>query len=321
MSWKTTPNTDQHREEENADGSLPANPGLQPLRWVSNSLEGSYETINSDTKLPGRNPSKNHRGTDSNTGDLAVNFAANEQDKMLEAVLCSEDGFVKNALLSDASHDVLELKPGVKQRSFSLLKEYTQDPKLYQHFKGLQFNSVGISFTISALVKLTFNLMGANNPELVDTPPFSMANKLPAFTTEEFITLVGAWKFKGPNDAEAVEYIDGVDINLNITNNMTSLQGLFQPEAIDKSLGMLDITGTINEYVKDGKLYNLAKQGEGGELHITVRSEKDDAEYEFILNISFDNSTLSGDEQLQYALPFTTYGEDRFMIRKTIKAA
>jgi hypothetical protein len=83
---------------------------------------------------------------------------------------------------------------------------------------------------------------------------------------------------------------------------------------------MLDITGTINEYVKDGKLYNLAKQGKGGELHITVFSEPDDVEYEFILQISFDNSTLSGDTQLQYALPFTTYGEDRFILRKKVAA-
>jgi uncharacterized protein YjdB len=82
---------------------------------------------------------------------------------------------------------------------------------------------------------------------------------------------------------------------------------------------MLNITGTINEYVKDGKLYNLAKRGEGGELFITVYSNKDKIKYEFILNISFDNSTLSGDPQLQYALPFQTFGENRFLIRKKIQ--
>jgi hypothetical protein len=316
MSYKTAVNTNLYLSPENADGSLPAAPDLQPLRWASSTLEGSYETIQSDTKLPGRNPSKNYRGTDSNTGDLTVNFAPDEHDKLLEAVLCSEEGFVKNEDLSDDDYDVFEMVPGNKQRSFALLKEYTQDPKLYQLFRGLQFNTLNISFTIGALVKLSFNLLGSNNPELEDSPPFSMANKLPAFTTEEFITLAGNWKFKGPADAAPVEYIDGVDITLVITNNMSDLKGLFQKEAIDKSLGMLGITGTINEYVKDGKLYNIAKQGKGGELHITVYSETDDAEYEFILNINFDNSTLSGDDQLKYALPFTTYGEDRFIIRK-----
>jgi len=318
MSWKTSPNTNLYLVEANPDGTLPADPALQALRWVSSSLEGSYETIQNDTKLPGRNPSKNFKGTDSNAGDLVANFAGLEYDKMLAAVLCSENGFVKNAALSDATHDVFDMVLGNKQRLFSLLKEYTQDPKLYQLFRGLQFNTLSISFTIGALVKLTFGLMGANNPELEDAPPVDMANKLAALTTEEFITLAGNAKFKGPDDAEPVEYIDFIDIKIDISNNMADLKGLFQPEAIDKSLGMLDIKGTVNEYVLDGKLYNLAKRGEGGELHITVYSEKNGIEYEFILNISFDNSTLSGDPQLQYAIPFTTYGEDRFLLRKTI---
>jgi len=318
MSYKTAVNTNLYLVPENPDGSLPPSPELQAMNYVSSSLEGSFEAIKSDTKLPGRNPSKNHRGTDSNTGDFVANFRPLEHDKLLEAVLCSEDGFVKNDDLSDDEYDVSEVVPGNKQRSFSLLKEYSQDPKLYQLFKGLQVNTLNISFTIGATVKLTFGLMGSNNPELEDSPPVSLANKLPAFTTEEFITLQGNWKFKGPNDPAPDEYIDGVDITLSITNNMSDLKGLFQREAIDKSLGMLDVTGTINEYVKDGKLYNLAKQGEGGELRVTVYSEKDDAEYEFILKISFDNSTLSGDVQLQYALPFTTYGEDRFIIRKKV---
>ena len=319
MSYKTAPNTNVYLTPENPDGSLPQDPQLQPLRWVSSSLEGSYETIENDTKLPGRNPSENFRGTDSNAGDLVVNFAPLEHDQLLEAVLCSEDGFAKNPGLSDTEYSVYEAVPGNKQRTFALLKEYTQEPKLYQLFTGLQFNTLGISFTIGALVKLTFGLMGKNNPKLEDTPPFGMGNKSASFGTKEFITLSGSWKFKGPNDPVPVEYIDGVDITIDFNNNMNNLLGLFQEEAIDKSLGMLHITGTINEYVKDGKLYNLAKQGEGGELHITVYSEKDDAEYEFILKVSFDNSTLSGDDQLQYALPFSTYGEDRFILRKKVK--
>jgi hypothetical protein len=318
MGWKTSPNTNIYLLKGNEDGTVPANPELQALRWVSSSLEGSYETIANDTKLPGRNPSKNFKGTDQNAGDLVVNFAGLEHDDLFKAVLCSEEGFVKNAGLSGKRFDVFDMVLGNKQRAFSLLKEYSQDPKLYQLFNGLQFNTLGISFTIGALVKLTFGLMGSNNPLLEEAPPVSMANKLPAYDTEEFITLQGAWKFKGPDDAEPVEYIDGVDITLNITNNMTDLKGLFQKEAIDKSLGMLDITGTINEYVKDGKLYNLAKQGKGGELYITVYSEKSGIEYTFILNISFDNSTLSGDPQLQYALPFKTYGENRFLLRKKV---
>jgi hypothetical protein len=314
-SWKTAVNTNLYIEEE-VNGEIPPNPAPQSLRWVSNGLEGSDEEVVNDTKLPGRNPSKSFKGTSSNAGDLVVNFAPLEHEDFLKAVTCSEDGFVKNTGLSDAAYNVYDMVIGNKQRSFYLLKEFTQDPKLYQLFRGLQFNTLNISFQISSLVKLTFALMGANNPGFVETNPISLAGKKDAFTTEEFITLEGSAKFKGPDDPVPVEYIDFTDISIDISNNMADLQGLFQQEAIDKTIGMLDITGSISEYVKDGKLYNLAKQGKGGELHITVFN--DDAEYAFILKINFDNSTLSGDDQLSTAIPFKTYGEDRFIIRKKI---
>jgi uncharacterized protein YjdB len=96
---------------------------------------------------------------------------------------------------------------------------------------------------------------------------------------------------------------------------MASLRGLFQTEDIDKSLGMLDITGSITEYVDTGKLYNYAKDGVDGELHLLIGN--DEGSYEFIMKISFDNSTLSGDAELSAALPFKTYGADRFLLRKT----
>jgi hypothetical protein len=283
---------------------------------VSTSLEGSYQTIDNDTIFPGRNPEKSLRGTESNTGDFVVNFAPHEQDEFLRAVLCSADGFVKNTTLSDIQHDVYDMVPGNKQRSFYLEKVFTQDPTLYQLFKGFQFSTASISFTISALVKITFGLMGRNNPKFETAPPLNLSGALPPLETEQFFTLQGSAKFQGPDDPYPVEYIDYVSITLDINNNMADLQGLFQTEAIDKTIGMLDITGTINEYVKDGKLYNLAKEGKGGNLYITVYN--DEAEYTFILKISFDNSTLSGDQQLQTALPFKTYGDGRFTLRKSV---
>jgi hypothetical protein len=320
MSWKTAANTNIYIQEETPDGQLQPSPNVQSHRYVSCALEGSYDTINSDTKLPGRNPSKNYRGTNSNAGDMVINFASDEYDKLIAAVLCSENGFVRSEERSTPEHDVFVLIPGNKQRAFMLLKEFTQDPRLYQLFRGVQINTLGISFTIGALIKMTFGLMGANNPELDEAAPFSLTNRIPPPETDEIITTTGSWEVKGPDDAAPVEYIDGVDISLNISNNMTNLPALFQPEAIDKSVNMLDIKGTINEYVKDGKLYNLAKRGADCQLIITVKAPKDDIEYKFILNISFDNSTLSGDTQLQYALPFTTFGENRFVLIKKAPA-
>jgi hypothetical protein len=302
--------------EEEVNGEIPANPHPQALRWVSLDLEGSYENIENDTKLPGRNPEKDFRGVDSSAGNLTVKFAPKEQDLLLAAILCSDDGWVKNTALSDASKDVWDLIGGSKHRTFYLLKEFIQDPKRYQLFRKLEVNTLNAQFTVQSLVNLQFGLMGANNPKLEDVNPIDMTDKLPASETEQFTTLLGFVKFKGPDDADLVEYIDCSDVTFDLNNNMTSLQGLFQQDAIDKSLGMLDITGTITEYVDTGKLYNYAKDGADGELHLLIGNSE--GSYEFIMKISFDNSTLSGDAELSAALPFKTYGADRFMLRKTI---
>jgi hypothetical protein len=318
MAYKTSQNVDIYIEEEQA-GGLPPSPAPRAQRYVSSSLEGSYQSIENDTLFPGRNPEKSLRGTDSCAGDLVVNFAPHEQDEFLKAVLCSADGFVRNSDLSDDQYDVLDMAPGNRQRSFYLEKAFTQDPALYQLFRGLQFNTASISFAISSLVKITFGLMGRNNPRFEAAPPLSLSGALPPHESGQFFTLLGSAKFQGPDDPQPVEYIDYVSITLDINNNMADLQGLFQTEAIDKTIGMLDITGTINEYVRDGKLYNLAKEGKGGDLYISVYN--DEAEYTFILKISFDNSALSGDRQLQTALPFKTYGPGRFVLRKKVAAA
>jgi hypothetical protein len=312
--FKTASNVTVYLEEEN-NGQIPAMPAPQALRYVSSDVEGSFETIENDTKLPGRNPEKDFRGTDSNAGNLTVKFAPKEQDLLLAALLCSDDGWVKNILLSDSTKDVYDLVPGTKQRTFYMLKEFTQEPKRYQLFRGLQVNTLNAQFTVQSLVNLQFGLMGANNPKLESVNPVSMAGKLPAIETEQFTTLSGFVKFKGPDDAALVEYIDCSDVTFDLSNNMASLRGLFQAEDIDKSLGMLDITGSITEYVDTGKLYNYAKDGADGELHLLIGN--DEGSYEFIMKISFDNSTLSGDAELTAALPFKTYGADRFILRRT----
>jgi hypothetical protein len=140
---------------------------------------------------------------------------------------------------------------------------------------------------------------------------------------EQFHTLSGFLKFKGPDDASLQEIIDASDASIVISNNLMETNGLFQREAIDKTLGMLDITGAINRYLQTGKLYNLAKDGASGELHIALIGTGNSTgyNYEFILNISFDNSTLGNEDQLTENLPWKTYGENRFILRRTSPAA
>jgi hypothetical protein len=306
MAIKTEVGTNIYIEEE-VSGALPVTPRPQAYRRVTDSLEGSYDTIAGATLLPGRNPAKDEKGTDTSAGDLTVEFAVSEHDALLEALLCGD--WTKNTTLSDDDTDVFDLIPGIKQRSFYLLKEYTQDPAKYQLFRGLQMNSLNMTLSVQSVIQLVFNLLGSNNPALVASSPVSLANKAAAMTTERFITTKGFLKF---GDTARTKCSDA---SLVITNNMESVNALFQTEAIEKTLGMLDITGSVTEYLTDGELYNLAKEGASGKLEYSVN--RGDVSYTFIMSVSFDNSTISKSGRLSAVLPFKTYGENRFILRRS----
>jgi hypothetical protein len=306
MAIKTEVGSNVYIEEE-VNGAVPASPLPRAYRRVTDSLEGSYDTIASATLLPGRNPAKDERGTDASAGDLTVEFAVSEQDALLQALLCGD--WTKNTSLSDVDTDVYDLVPGIKQRSFYLLKEYTQDPARYQLFRNLQVNSLNMTLSVQSFIQLAFNFMGSNNPGLVASSPVSLANKVAAMTTERFITTKGFLKFDG------VARTKCSDASLVIANNMESVNALFQTEAIEKTLGMLDITGSVTEYLTDGELYNLAKEGASGTLEYSVN--RGDVSYTFIMNISFDNSTINKSGRLSAVLPFKTYGENRFTLRRS----
>jgi hypothetical protein len=305
MPIKTEQGTNIYIEAETS-GAVPTSPRPQAYRYVSESIEGDYDTIESSTLIPGRNPAKSEKGTESSAGDLTVEFAVDEHDILLEALLCGT--WTANTSLSDSSYTVHDLVPGVTQRTFYLLKEYTQAPVKYQLFRNLQINSLNMPLSVKSFVPLTFSFLGSNNAPLVDSAPVSLTNKGAAKTTDRFITTSGFLKYNSTERTKCSE------ASLVINNNMDVLYSLFQQNAIETALGMLDITGSITEYLDDGTLYNLAKDGATGSLEYNVIREN--VEYTFIMNITFDNSGISKSGRISATLPFKTYGSDRLTIRR-----
>ncbi|MDR1904477.1 MAG: hypothetical protein LBQ88_19600 [Treponema sp.] len=137
----------------------------------------------------------------------------------------------KNTDLSGALYDVYDLVPEVKQRSFYLLKEYTQDPVKYQLFTNLQITGININFSVKSFIQLVFNLMGGSNLVLTADSPVPLDGRVPVMTIERFVTAKGFLKFNGAARNKCS------DAALTINNNIESIDALlFQTKTVEKYL-------------------------------------------------------------------------------------
>jgi hypothetical protein len=107
-------------------------------------------------------------------------------------------------------------------------------------------------------------------------------------------------------------------MNLSINNNMESTPALFETEAIEQSLGDLEITGTLNEFFTDGLLYNAAKEGDSKKLEIQLTRTVDSktTKLTIYVNAGLQAPAESGDKKYSHAIPFKVYGADGFKIIK-----
>ena len=205
-----------------------------------------------------------------------------------------------------------ELVVGNTRKTMYILKKYTQDPIMWKLFRGEQINSVDVSFAVDSYVKCKWNFQGANNPKLVDTAPVTMTGVKDVFNTKSFNTRSGFLKVAGIANRQCSS------MSLSINNNMESTPALFETEAIEQSLGDLEITGTLNEYFTDGVLYNAAKDGLSKKLEIQLTRTVDTktTKLSFYVNAGLQAPSETGDKKYSHAIPFKVYGADGFKIIK-----
>lgn len=207
-----------------------------------------------------------------------------------------------------------ELTPSDIQKTFYVLREYTQNPAKYQLFKGMKVNQLTMSCEVDAFVKLAWELQGVDNPTKVDVSPVSLTNPKPNFTTKSMTTMNGALKVNGVANRQSSTF------ELTLNNNMEATPALFEKEAIESSLGNLEITGSVTEYFTTGELYNRAINGEKTPIEISFNgmSGTDKVKYVFEVMTKFDPPTEDGDTKLSHTLGFKTFGQNRMRITKVV---
>ena len=280
---------------------------MLPLRidMSGTSLAGTAEEISSDIILPDtRIPSTPEVGTESNSGDIPTEWNIDEQDDLFAAAFCSAWETINIKKKTLTLGDVVN--------SFSILKKYPQTPVAWQLFTKEFVNSLTMDFATDAFVKLTWNLMGSNNPQKVFVDPLTL--KSPVYEdplkTKSFLTKKG-WLKLGDSVAELVAVRQSPSMNITINNNLERTPALFEEESIENSLGNFDVSGTFDVYNVDDlghQIYNDAVAGKDKVLQVRVQRTVGTVttSYTLTLNVHLGAPTESRNgNKLQFSVPFT----------------
>lgn len=288
------------------DGEIADGTEMKPIRnnQDSMSIEGTAEEINSDITLPEtRISSTPEIGTESNAGDIVTEWNIDEQDDLFAAVFCSE--------WKKESDTKKSLTLGDVATSFSALLKWSQKPEAWQLYKREFVNQLTMDFATDSFVKLTWNLMGSNNPSQVFNDPLADKNVTyaEALKTKSFLTKSG-WVKIGDNIDSLVQLRQSPSMNITINNNLERTPALFETESIENSLGNFDVSGSIDVYNVDDIGNSLYNDGvNGADKVIQVKVERNVASvttsYTLTMNVHLGAPSRSKNgNKFQFALPF-----------------
>lgn len=166
---------------------------------------------------------------------------------------------------------------GENVKSFLMLKDYPQTPEQFQLFTKEFVNQLSMDFSTDAFVRLTWNLMGSNNPEKVSVQPDEYDGRdivlsPTASTTKSYLTKKG-WLKIGDTLGTLAQVRQSPSMQITINNNLERTPALFEEESIENSLGDFVIDGNVDIYNVDAlgtSLYNDAVAGADKVMQVKV---------------------------------------------------
>lgn len=316
---------------------------FKALRLSDNSVNGGTETIESDVILPNtRIKSAPETGASSSSGSIEMEWNIDEQDDLIASALCGtwEHDISKEDSSPSESGDVVsweELTLGTVKDIYYLCKYFDQAPAEWKLYSGIQVNQMSISMALNSFVKMSFELLGDNNPKGSSTNPTTNAEFDSALTTKAFKTLQGYIKLGDleddfdPDEMTALRQSPNFDLNVN--NNKERTDALFEKDAIEMSDGDFDVSGTLEIWKADNigmTMFNDAVDGIDKCLEVAVSRNWYDSENavemktEYIIQLKahFQNPTEPKDgNKYKVSIPYTVNLENGIKFIKKITIA
>lgn len=262
---------------------------------------------------------------------MGTEWNIDEQDDLLSAVMCSAWVDETSSLSEDdieagiVERKTLEL--GTTRSVYQMIKKYSQTPVEYQLFKGIQINQLTIDMALNSFVKMSWDLLGGNHPQIVTSDPSANGYE-DALTTKSFKTLEGYIKYGDDfSDLDPLRQVP--NFSLTINNNKERTDALFETEAVEMSDGDFNVSGSIEVWKAGQIARDLANEGITGAhkcFEICVSRQYTDGNdtletsYKIQLKVHLDDSTESKDgNKLKNTIPFTLDSADGLKFIKEVK--
>ncbi len=316
---------------ENATVDNPAH--LKALRLSDNSVEGETATLESDVILPNtRIKSVPETGSQSSSGSIESEWNVDEQDDLIASAMCGTWEENEDKAEELGAESVKELVLGTSKDVYALIKYFDQDPKEWQVYTGIQVNQMSITMALNSFVKMSFELLGSNNPESVGVNPYadSKYEYDVALTTKAFKTLAGSLEI-GDSESNLVALRQAPNFDLSINNNKESTDALFETESIEQSDGDFDVSGNLEIWKADEigmSIKNDAIRGADKVISVSVYRDWYDVSdskskrttYEILLHAHFTDPTEPKDgNKFKVAIPYTVNIENGIKFTKVVK--
>ena len=274
--------------EEVTYGTTPATPALDIIRHTGTTLGLTKDSSQSEEIKSDRQISCYRHGMRQVGGDISVEFATLDFDGMLEAVTCG-------------TWDTGVLKTGVKRRSFSVLRHFTDQlpaDEPFHMYTGCEYNTFNMSVTPNAIVTADFGLMG-QNLALDGTAP----------TGASFGDPNGSCPFDGfsgviSEGGNVISIITEVSISLD--NGLETRPVVSSDLTLRPSIGKSNLTGQITAYFENSSLLKKFIDETKSSLSFTLENADGDT-YEFTLpHIVYTGGApdVSGEGSITLSMPF-----------------
>jgi hypothetical protein len=276
--------------EETTWNSLPGTPTMQALRLTSDSIIPAIDTIISEELRSDRMVSDLIQVSRSNTGGFDFELSGNTFDELFEGALFNSwaTGVLKN---------------GIEEHSYSIEKALL-DIDEYFLFTGMMVNGLTITLATSSIASGSFDFLGAG----ADLQQTTNAASVTAATSTEIMNCMG--NVASLKEGSSLTTLAGIyvqELSFSIANNLRPVYQIGSDIIGDIAVGKMDITGTLNAYFANDRLYDQFIAGSATAIEFVIQDVAGNIYEVLFPNVKFESESIVAPGQDQDVIETLTW--------------